>query len=677
MSDVAFSGRYVPRPAAGEDTVKVIDFASLFAILRRRWLWVVVPTALLTVLAALASLAIPNYYWATAQVLIDPNGIQVIEGDLAPSSNSEQTAVIYAQNQAYIMGSTPVLMEVVARENLGADSEFGDPPPGFLENLLPQFGEPIAPERLALQALQQNVSVSLNEDSFVIDASVRSRDPQKAARLANAITEVYLDQRAAMLAATTGRAAEGLSAQLDALRASVEEGERAVQEYKDANGIIDADGRRIAEQRLAEINSEISRIGSQIAADEALVEQVARLRSDDQSVSSVAETNLSPSIVALRARLNEAVEEEATLRSSLGSRHPEYLLASARVDSVSQLLDAELDRFASSVEQRLARSRETLEGLQRQLAETSAAVRANNSSSVELRELERRAASARLVYEAFLLRTRQLAEQQGVISENPQVIATAIAPLEKSGPPRKMITGGAMVFGFLFGVGVAMLREQFGDRDVPAVPQAAEGPPVLVIPTARGREGDLAMLASQEQAPVFFDLAECVAVATQSVGSPAGVAVASSGAAEDSAFVALNLTIAAAKTGQRVLLVDAAPASGSLTAAFGLERHPGLNDVVSLRRYEPEFAVALEGAGFTVLPRGLTAIGDGASAAPRPNDRLVDWIAESKADFDLVVLDTGAGRPSALVAADGTVLVGDAGAEVAGGQPTIARIVRS
>lgn len=672
MSDVALGGAGRPQGTHDDGRVTIFDFAALLRTLRRRLLWIAVPTIAFPVLAAAVSLAMSNYYWASAQVLVDPEGMQVLEGELAANGRSEQTALIYAQNQAYIMGSNRVLMEVIEREGLARDEEFGVPPPGFLASFFPASSSTFPPERIALRTLQRNFNVTLNEASFVVEASVRSKDPQKAARLANAIAETYVTRRADTRAEAVGRAADGLSAQLDRLRERVEDGERAVQAYKVVNNIIDADGRRIGEQRLADITTEITRVGARIAEDEALAGEVARLRADSNSFSSVAETNLTPAIVTLRARLIEAREEEETLASSLGARHPSYQLARTRSQSVSRQLDAELDRFAQSVDQRLARSRANLASLEAQLAAAGATVTAENQSSVELRQLERTAASDRLVYEAFLLRTRQLSEQeQAVNPENPQIIAAALAPLEKAGPPRTMMTGGALAFGFLFGVGLAMLREQFDQGGTATVqrrsPSRAAAPPVFRLARPSRTDDEMALLATRGQAPAFFEIAGLIGRV------PAACAVAciaiTGEDADDRAFAALNTTIAAAKTGRKVLLVDASRSNNPLTAAFGLESHPGLNDVRSLRRFEPEFALAVEAAGFSFLPRGLNAIG--ASDVKRDLD-IADWIAASGQDFDLVVVDMA---PGETIRHDGAIAVGDSATPV-GTAPFLARIVR-
>lgn len=669
MSDVALGGAGRPHGTQDDGKVTIFDFAALLRTLRRRLLWILVPTIAFPVIVAAASLAMSNYYWATAQVLVDPEGMQVLEGELSANGRSEQTALIYAQNQAYIMGSNRVLMEVVEREGLATDPEFGVPPPGFIASFFPASPSAVPADRLALRALQRNFNVSLNEASFVVEASVKSEDPQKAARLANAIAAIYVEQRAETRADAVGRAADGLSSQLDRLRERVEDGERAVQAYKVANNIIDADGRRIGEQRLADITTEITRVGARIAEDEALAAEVARLRADSGSFGSVAETNLTPAIVTLRARLAEAREEEETLASSLGARHPSYQLARTRSQSVSRQLDAELDRFATSVDQRLARSRANLASLEAQLQSAGATVTAENQSSVELRQLERTAASDRLVYEAFLLRTRQLSEQeQAVNPENPQIIAAALAPLEKAGPPRTMMTGGALAFGFLFGVGLAMLREQFDQTGMPATARRAApagAPPVFRLSRPATAGDEMAMLASRREAPVFFDLAGLIG-RMPAVRPVASVAVTGDNA-DDRAFVALNTTIAAAKSGRKVLLVDAGQTGNALTAAFGLERHPGLNDVQSLRRFEPEFALTVDAAGFAFLPRGLTAFGTG---APAEDIDLARWVAASGQDFDLIVVDS----PSVeRIRHDGVIAVGETAAVSA---PVIARVVR-
>jgi hypothetical protein len=94
-----------------------------------------------------------------------------------------------------------------------------------------------------------------------------------------------------------------------------------------------------------------------------------------------------------------------------------------------------------------------------------------------------------------------------------------------------------------------------------------------------------------------------------------------------------------------------------------------LNDVRSLRRFEPEFALAVDAAGFSFLPRGLNTIG---ANDTQSDFDIAGWVGESGQAFDLVIVDTA---PGEAIRHDGAIAIGDTATPV-GPAPLLARIVR-
>jgi polysaccharide biosynthesis transport protein len=132
---------------------------------------------------------------ATAQILLDVHGLQVIQGDLTPRVDRASEALLAdAESQLQVVSSGSVLMSVVEREKLQDDPEYGAAPPRLLSLL---FGGGSPPEdrvQKATRILQSHMGTRRPDKSFVIDISVSSKNPDEAARLANAIATVYLER---------------------------------------------------------------------------------------------------------------------------------------------------------------------------------------------------------------------------------------------------------------------------------------------------------------------------------------------------------------------------------------------------------------------------------------------------------------------------------------------------
>ncbi len=71
---------------------------------------------------------------------------------------------------------------------------------------------------------------------------------------------------------------------------------------------------------------------------------------------------------------------------------------------------------------------------------------------MKLRELEREATARRSVYEAFLLRSRETNEQEGLNTANVRVLSEARPPLDPAGTSRKLFVIAGLIAGFLAGL---------------------------------------------------------------------------------------------------------------------------------------------------------------------------------------------------------------------------------
>jgi uncharacterized protein involved in exopolysaccharide biosynthesis len=147
-------------------------------------------------------------------------------------------------------------MSVVDREKLQDDPEFGAAPPGLLSSL---FGNSGQEDRIlkATRILQNRMGTRRSDKSFVIDISVSSKDPAKAARLANAIATVYLERELEARTEAIKRTSGTLQSQLDELRERAVRSARRVEDFKEQNKIIGASGELVTEQQLSTLNKQL------------------------------------------------------------------------------------------------------------------------------------------------------------------------------------------------------------------------------------------------------------------------------------------------------------------------------------------------------------------------------------------------------------------------------------
>jgi uncharacterized protein involved in exopolysaccharide biosynthesis len=135
-------------------------------------------------------------------------------------------------------------------------------------------------------------------------------------------------------------------------------------------------------------------------------------------------------------------------------------MVSARSELAS--LQAEIDREIARVIQTARADLERARGVLEQLTATASVqlgdVFTDDDAQLELRQLERAAASKVALYEAYQTRAQEITQRSQINTTNIRVISPAVPPTSRNYPPRTVILiGGGLFAGLLAGLGLAAL----------------------------------------------------------------------------------------------------------------------------------------------------------------------------------------------------------------------------
>lgn len=496
-----------------------IDIGRLFAaVWRDKWI-IGIGALVITALVAVALMWTTPQYRSDARVLIDA-GESVFtrpERDpLADQTRFDQEAVA---SQVEIITSTDLLMQVADQLDLAALPEFNDAASmsAFGRGLaaLGLAGDPsaVAREKRVLEAMRERLTVFPVENSRVIVIGFRSSDPELAARVPNALAEAYVALESRAQLQNTGAAADYLESEIGPLQDEVRVAEAAVAEYRAANGLfVGQNNSVLATQQLAELSTELSRVRAERSALEARVSSVESALESGASVDTLPDVIASPVVARLTEQQANLKARQADLSTTLLPGHPRMQALQSQIGG----LEAQIRDQARNVlaglrnEARIARGRE--EELNGDLNTLKAASAEAGDSEVELRALEREAASKRALLETYLLRYReaQSRDQGEYAPAKARVISSATVPLEPSFPRMVPMVGATFFIAVLLMVIVTLMRELFSGRAlVPAVAAAGSGPAVAA------RQDDAAMaVGPAEAAPVRAAPAEAPAPET-------------------------------------------------------------------------------------------------------------------------------------------------------------------
>lgn len=675
--------------AAGAPAVR---FRTLTAAARRHLPTIVLWALLLPLLAGALYLAWPKHYEATTRLLVDPRGLSIVERDVTPRSESTDQLVSVVESELRIVTSDTVLNAVAEKLNLAQDPEFNgseryfwSPLTDIADSLRSQvrkalgIAEPNANSDLTpLRNLRNAVRIERNPQSFVIDLSVRSNDGEKSARIANAIVEEYFDTRFSARSAATERASQAIAGRLDELRTAVEEADDKVEKYKREQGIIGAGGQLVNEQQLAEVNTQLGNARDEVGRAAAKVEQIRALRANKASPDSIAEVINSSTITQLRALQASIQQRYAAVTADMLPGHPDVKQVRQRLDATSKLIREEIDRIADTAQLDLKRARDTEQAIARRLGELKHLAQETNEKIVHLRELEREADARRSVYTNLLLRSRELDEQKRVDPSLASVLSPAVPPPRAGGPPMSWILAAAAFAGLGLGLSHAVARD-YRDSKIRTAVQVqdhfaipATRIPNLKLPTAKRRWLFLGpainpalpdVVQTDPDLPTARALKGLAASILTSTGKASALLLVTSVDDERTkSAVALNLAIAAADLGERVLLIDADCERRALTEDIGADDKAGLenlavksNELGSAVHPSPEFDI-------DVMPNGRRS----ATGSNSPNQQLEKALTGIISSYDTVIVDAGLlphGRflPTLVGMANEIILVSRAG----------------
>jgi len=580
----------------------VFSLPDLVALLRRRR-GLVIASAGLCLLLALAFLSVQApVYRATAELLVDPQALQVVGKDIVRTDTSASIDFANVDSQALVMTSSGVLRQVIDDLDLQNDPAFAKPP-GPLSRLLGRLLQPTPEQRLAqtVDALKKAIVIQRVDNSLVFRIIVSHPQAQKAADIANALAQVYFRQGNDGRRAVVERANSTLIEQIAGLRGQLDAAERAVQSFRSQHSLVSTgEGGLIISQQLRDLYGQISLAEAEFARQQARREQLARYQNRDPLSDTLPEALTSSVVTSLRAQYAQSAREAASLSQTLAPQHPRLIEIRAELNETRRLLSAELSRLRATVQEGYRQAEANLGNLRKRASELTKSQEVSGAAQIRLRQLESEAEAVRVVYSASLQRAKELEQQKRIETNNSRMLSEAVAPATGSQPPALIVIAAALLFGACAGLGLAYLLDWLpGARLLPQAPgrltpeaagQAIGVDTVIVLPRAAARR-------EEALAPVTTLLQK-----TLGPHLPASIMVA--GPADETAQAAFaeHLAESLAARGESVLLCQ-----------------DGAGRDMSIRRIEPAASGASRSGrrrNFIVMRR--TASADGTAGA-RPD----------------------------------------------------------
>jgi succinoglycan biosynthesis transport protein ExoP len=665
------------QPAAASSSVRLPGarpephlFDRLSVLYKYRW-------AAMTVFALVVGwVMVDSYtripvYQAAARVLIeDPNSDIATPSEIARNVTIADPE-IYLQTQLRIMRSRDLAQRVAARLEMTRVPEFngqGPRPTQLAVGIALVKYYVTWPYRLITQAPAEPpaTSVTVADGSYpeallarfdvtqvrgsqLVDMTFRAADPEFAARAVNAFAQEYVDHNLALKVDTLAKSADWLTSEVERHGQLVQQSELALSQYKESQdaGALDS-SQNIVVARLTASNDALVKARVDRIQKEGLWRQI-QSATDVESITSVL---ANPNIQNLRAQMNQAQQERVSLEERYGPRHPEYQKAMTTLANGERQLEAEIAKARQNTKNEYDSALLQERELQRQVNEAKTAATALGRKGVDYAVLLREFESNRTVYNQLLTREKELRVVANSRTNNVRVVDRAEVPAMPFSPNHRRDWLYAIALGIALGLGIAFGIDYLDDtvKTPDDITRRLKLRFLGLVPIVSGNRHPLI------SGPVPHDFGEAyrsirTSLAAQLPGSDARVvAVASSQPLEGKTTTAVNIAMALAVGGARVLLIDADMRRPSVHKALRTSNERGLSQLLAGQARMREVVQRTHDPNLLTITAGRTPANPSELLA---SDRMRALLAGLETGpFDWIIIDT----PPVLAVTDAVIL---------------------
>lgn len=629
----------------------------LRAIARRKW-WILASTVLVGAAVGLGTARQPKIYEAVAQVLIEPAVPKVLAEDAMIDDLTEQSRAerAFYNTQYQIIKSRAVVRDAIAQLGLYDQARF-----------LADYGITAGPgeerEKLVEMVVLEHLVVSPELNSRIVKLVIEDFDADRAAKIANAIADSYINYSLERRLSTSRGASKWLDERVDEFAKKIEEAEKALNQYRQEHTLVSMsleDRQNMISTSLAKLSERMIDVRSQLIDLEARRQVLLAQRNiaAGAAIEADARVAANPAVAELKRTLATLYSSRAEISTRYGELHPNRIAIDKQIAEIEDRLKHEVDIILVALDNEIASLKQTETGLNLAMDQEKTRALELNTLGLEYSKLHRDLGTNREMYQSLMKRQTE-ASLSGLLESNfvrwhqkAEVQPRAVRP----SVPKNAAIG--LLLGLFLGLGVAVAgvlldNTVHSQADI----EALLALPFLGILPSIGEEEQQAKkpvtVDGVQRVPTGRDLyivqnpkssvAECTrAIRTNLLflstdKSFKRLLLTSAGPGEGKSTTAVALGITMAQAGARVLLVDTDLRKPRLHRTFGVPGEGGLTSVLVDALTLDQAIKATDITGLDILPCG--------PLPPNPaeilhTDRFVNLVKQLDQRYDRIIFDS-------------------------------------
>jgi capsular exopolysaccharide synthesis family protein len=448
--------------------------------------------------------------------------------------------------------------------------------------------------RNSVSYVQNSIDVSPVRRSNLVQVSFDSYSPELAARIANKLSQDYIDQNLQVKWDETIKASKWLSGRLYEMKAKLEKSEDALQAYAQSHGILYIDTKDNSQQSMASARMEgLLQDYSQAQADmfqkQALYSLVQKGKIED--LPGVLNNGL---IQALEEKVADEQQQYAMITSWVKPDYPKARQIQRQIKALQKQLDQKKAAIIENIVQEYKSAEHRVKYLQQAIDQQKRTMTALNQKLVQYNILKRQVDSNRELYQGLLQRMKEAQVSAGLNATNIRVVDTAVVPKSPVKPRVYLNLGLGVFLGLALGIGLAFFQEYLDKtlKTADDVERLVRLPSLGILPkfTLNGHHheeeeglvpvhpngnGHLApaIQNTPEVAEAFRSLRTSILLSASPV--PKLLLITSALPSEGKTTTAVNLGAVLASLNTKVVIVDCDMRRPALHRSAGVENKPG------------------------------------------------------------------------------------------------------
>ena len=222
--------------------------------------------------------------------------------------------------------------------------------------------------------------------TYVIEVGFQSKSPGGAAQIANAVVEAYIRDQLDAKFQATGRATAWLGDRIAELKEQSAIADRAVEDFKQKNNMVSADGRLVNEQKVGELSSQLVLAKKRTAEAQARFDRIQTILRGDTVDATVTDSLNNSVVTRLRERYLDDANKEADWSARFGPSHLAAVNLRNQMKGILTSIREELVRLGETYKSDLEIAKLNQEAAAKEVAGAVAQSQEANQDKVTLRQ---------------------------------------------------------------------------------------------------------------------------------------------------------------------------------------------------------------------------------------------------------------------------------------------------